>query len=80
MARTRQAALFRLGECYRAIGNLNSAKNSYAVLIANFTAGDFVGPAAYRLADMYFAEKDYITALPSLPEGIGPHDRSGAGE
>lgn len=60
----RQTALFRLGECYSKMGNLNSAKNSYTMLLASFTAGDFIGPAAYRLADLFFQEKDYDDALP----------------
>ena len=58
------AAYFHLGECYRKLGSLNSAKNSYQTLLSAFSTGDFVGPAAYRLADIHFAEKDYSAALP----------------
>jgi len=64
LAPDRETALFRLGECYKKMGNLNSAKNSYATLLGSFTEGDFVGPAAYRLADLFFQEKDYDQALP----------------
>jgi len=64
LAPDRETALFRLGECYKKMGNLNSAKNSYATLLSSFTEGDFIGPAAYRLADLFFQEKDYDEALP----------------
>lgn len=56
-------ALFRLGECYRHIGNVNSAKNAYETLLAQFASGDFIGPAAYRLADLYYQNKEYRDAL-----------------
>ena len=59
----RESALFRLGECYRKIGNVNAARNAYETLLLNFAIGQFVGPAAYRLADMCYAEKDYEGAL-----------------
>lgn len=60
----RQMATFRLGECHRATGNLNSAKTAYETLVASFGAGDFLGPAAYRLADLYYQEKNFQSALP----------------
>ena len=59
----RESALFRLGECYRKIGNVNAAKNAYQNLLLNYAIGQFIGPAAYRLADMYYAAKDYDGAL-----------------
>jgi len=60
----RQMAYFRLAESYRALGSKNAAKNAYDTLLSTFTTGDFVGPAAYRLADIYFQEADYDMALP----------------
>lgn len=59
----RPMALFRLGECYRIIGNLESAKSAYQTLVSTFATGEFTGPAAYRLGDLYFAEKNYTAAL-----------------
>jgi TolA-binding protein len=59
----RAAAYFRLGECYRHIGNVNAAKNSYATLLELYGSGDFIGPAAYRLADLYYQDKQYRDAL-----------------
>ncbi len=59
----RQMALFRLGECYRLMGNVNGAKNAYQMLVGSFGIGEFIGPAAYRLADLYYAEKNYSPAL-----------------
>jgi TolA-binding protein len=58
----RQAAQFRLGECYRALGDMNSAKLAYQTLLDNFGVGEFIGPAAYRLAELYLEEKDYSDA------------------
>ncbi len=55
---------FRLAESYRQTGSLNAAKNSYEMLLARFQQGDFVGPASYRLADLYYQEKNYAGALP----------------
>ncbi len=60
----RQAALFRLGECFRAMGNTNNARQIYERLLAEFQTGEFVGPTAYRLAEMYFSTANYRAALP----------------
>ena len=60
----RQMAYFRLAESYRALGSMNAAKNAYETLLSAFTEGDFIGPAAYRLADIYFQEMNYDMALP----------------
>jgi len=59
----RESAFFRLGECYRRIGNVNAARNAYQTLLLDFAIGQFIGPAAYRLGDMAYAEKDYDGAL-----------------
>ena len=37
----RESALFRLGECYRKIGNVNAAKNAYQTLLLNYAIGQF---------------------------------------
>ena len=60
----RPSALFRLGECYRRSGSANNAKNAYEVLLSQFTVGDFIGPAAYRLAQLYYEERKFQEALP----------------
>ena len=56
-------ALFRLGESYRHMGNTNSAKSAYTILLNQFGSGEFIGPAAYRLADLYYQDKQYRDAL-----------------
>ena len=61
----RQAAYYRLAECYRQTGAVNNAKANYEALLANFTAGDFIGYAAYRLASMQYEERNYRDALQS---------------
>jgi TolA-binding protein len=60
----RQAAFYRLAECYRQTGAVNNAKANYEAILTNFTAGEFVGYAAYRLASLLYDEKDYRGALP----------------
>lgn len=60
----RQTALFRLGESYRIQGSLNAARNQYEMLLGQFREGAFVGPAAYRLAELYYQAKEYAAALP----------------
>jgi TolA-binding protein len=60
---SRQSAFFRLGESYRHNGTLNAAKNSYETLLSQFQTGEFIGPAAYRLAEIYYQEKNYRDAL-----------------
>ncbi len=59
----RATALFRLGESYRIRGTNNASKNAYETLLAQFSNGDFIGPAAYRLAELYYQEKQYRDAL-----------------
>ena len=59
----RQAAYYRLGECYRLTGATNNAKANYEALLANFTGGEFLGYAAYRLGSMQYEEKNYRDAL-----------------
>lgn len=59
-----QTVYFRLAESYRAAGSLNNAKKNYELLLTTFTNGEFIGPASYRLGDLYFQEKNYEMALP----------------
>lgn len=60
----RQAAYYRLGECYRLTDAVNNARANYESLLSRYSSGDFVGLASYRLAEMLYADKDYIRALP----------------
>lgn len=60
----RQAAYYRLAECYRNTGAINNAKANYEALLGAYPDGDHVGNAAYRLATILYDEKDYRGALP----------------
>ncbi|MEO8353733.1 MAG: tetratricopeptide repeat protein, partial [Chthoniobacteraceae bacterium] len=60
----KQTVLFRLGESYRRRGINNAARSSYQALLDQFVSGQFIGPASYRLAEIYFDERDYASALP----------------
>ncbi len=59
-----QTVYFRLAESYRGAGSTNAAITNYTLLLTSFDEGEFVGPAAYRLADLYFQQKNYEMALP----------------
>jgi tetratricopeptide (TPR) repeat protein len=60
----RQSVLFRLGESYRRMGSNNAAKSSYQALLDQFNAGEFIGPASYRLAEIYYSDHNHAAALP----------------
>ncbi len=59
----REAALYRSGSAYRKLGQDRVARTYFLTLLREFTVGEFVGPAAYRLAEQYFEEKDYPEAM-----------------
>lgn len=60
----RANVLYRLGESYRATGAVNAAKNSYETLLSQFGSSELIGPAAYRLAELYYQDKNYVAAVP----------------
>lgn len=59
-----QAVLFRLAECYRVLRKPREARDLYETILVDFQQGEFVGNAAYRLGDVYFAEQNFKGALP----------------
>jgi len=59
----RDAARFRMAESHRQMQNFNAARRGYEALLLDSPEGEFVGPAAYRLADLCFQEKNYPDAL-----------------
>ena len=64
VAADRQAAYYRLAECYRNVNAINNAKANYETLLGAYPDGEFVGYAAYRLATILYDEKEYRGALP----------------
>jgi tetratricopeptide (TPR) repeat protein len=60
----RPSVLFRLGESYRRMNSMNAAKSSYQTLLDQFNTGEFIGPASYRLAEIYYSERNFTAALP----------------
>ena len=60
----RANAYFSLGECYRNLNRVSSARTNLQKVLTDYGDSEFAGPAAYALAEMAFAEKDYATALP----------------
>lgn len=58
----RDAALFRLAECHRNLGNSAAARSRYEDLVMEFREGEFAGAGAYRLGEMLFAEGIYDAA------------------
>jgi TolA-binding protein len=57
-------AYFSLGECYRNLNRVSSARTNFQKVLNDFGDSEFAGPAAYALAEMAFNDKDYTTALP----------------
>ena len=60
----RASAYFYLGECYRALGRTAAAKSSFQTVIDQYGDSEFIGPAAYGVAEILFTQKDYDSALP----------------
>jgi TolA-binding protein len=60
----RANAYFSLGECYRNLNRTSSARTNLQKVLNDYGDSEFAGPAAYALAEMAFADKDYAAALP----------------
>ena len=67
----RANAYFSLGECYRNLGRASSARTNLQKVINDYADSEFAGPAAYALAEMAFADKDYAAALPLFHRSAG---------
>src|ERR1051326_713478 len=60
----RANAYFSLGECYRNLNRTASARTNLQKVLNDYGDSEFAGPAAYALAEIAFADKDYAAALP----------------
>src|SRR6266436_3287808 len=60
----RANAYFSLGECYRNLNRISSARTNLQKVLNDYGDSEFAGAAAYALAEMAFADKDYSAALP----------------
>lgn len=60
----RAGAAFHLGESYHALNKKGPARTSFQTVVDRYGDSEFAGPAAYRLAEMAFTQKDYAGALP----------------
>jgi TolA-binding protein len=60
----RANAYFSLGECYRNLNRVSSARTNFQKVLNDHGDSEFAGAAAYALAEMAFTEKDYAAALP----------------
>jgi len=58
----REAALFRMGESLRLLRRGTEAMAAFQSLVGQYSTGEFVGPAAYRLGEMQYAAKDFAAA------------------
>lgn len=67
----RANAYFSLGECYRNLGRTASARTNLQKVLNDYAESEFAGPAAYALAEMAFANKDYAGALPLFHRSAG---------
>lgn len=62
-SKERDGALFRLAESHRFLGNSVAARRGYEKLLEEFREGEFVGSGAYRLAEIYYGERNYGPAI-----------------
>src|SRR4029077_538674 len=60
----RANAYFSLGECYRNLNRSSNARTNLQKVLNDYGDSEFAAPAAYALAEIAFADKDYATALP----------------
>src|SRR5213595_1905090 len=67
----RANAYFSLGECYRNLNRVSSARTNLQKVLNDYGDSEFAGPAAYALAEIAFADKDYATALPLFHRSAG---------
>jgi TolA-binding protein len=67
----RANAYFSLGECYRNLGRTSGARTNLQKVLNDYADSEFAGPAAYALAEMAFANKDYAAALPLFHRSVG---------
>src|SRR5438876_2130528 len=66
----RANAYFSLGECSRNLGRTSGARTNLQKVLNDYADSEFAGPAAYALAEMAFADKDYATALPLFHRSV----------
>jgi len=67
----RANAYFSLGECYRNLGRTSGARTNLQKVLNDYADSEFAGPAAYALAEMAFADKDYAAAFPLFHRSVG---------
>src|SRR5216110_2472893 len=67
----RANAYFSLGECSRNLGRTSGARTNLQKVLNDYADSEFAGPAAYALAEMAFADKDYAAALPLFHRSVG---------
>src|SRR5881296_1401377 len=67
----RANAYFSLGECYRNLNRISSARTNLQKVLNDYGNSEFAAPAAYALAEIAFADKDYATALPLFHRSAG---------
>ncbi|MGB8342552.1 MAG: tetratricopeptide repeat protein [Chthoniobacterales bacterium] len=60
----RPAALFYMGESYRVLNRITPARTSFQSILRDFPDNELAGPASYALAEIFFNDKDYSSALP----------------
>src|SRR5713101_9341608 len=72
----RANAYFSLGECYRNLNRLSSARTNFQKVLNDYGDSEFAGPAAYALAETAFTQKDYAAALPLFHRSAGKSKES----
>lgn len=62
----RDESLYRMAECYRALGKPADARAAYAYLIKSYPETIFLTAAQLRLGDLAFQAGDFAAAIPPL--------------
>ena len=60
----RATALFYMGQAYRALQRTTAARTSFQTVLRDFPDSELGGLASYGLAEIFFNDKDYTSALP----------------
>jgi len=61
---SRATALAYLGQGYLALNRTMPARTTFETVLRDFPDSDVAGPASYGLAEIFFNDKDYTSALP----------------
>ncbi|MBN1163560.1 MAG: membrane protein insertion efficiency factor YidD [Candidatus Krumholzibacteriota bacterium] len=69
--RSREAVLFKLGECYKRGGDHRNALRSFGAIVCEYPEGPYCGPALFEIGHIHFIRDDCLSSASSLLAGRG---------